>query len=85
MKSYRKCLTFVLLVLFSILTLDRAVLAQSDGNKTAPPKPPMAEKKPKTLKIHGTTLVDEYFWLREKSNPQVMDYLRAEDSHRGQD
>jgi oligopeptidase B len=39
----------------------------------------MAEKKPKTTKIHGSTLVDDYFWLREKTNPQVMEYLRSED------
>ncbi len=41
----------------------------------------MAEKKPKTTKIHGAILVDDYFWLREKSNPQVMEYLRAEDAY----
>jgi oligopeptidase B len=81
MKNHRKCLTSVLLVLLSILTLDRAALAQSEGNGTAPPTPPMAEKNPKTLKIHDTTLVDDYFWLREKSNPKVMEYLRAEDAY----
>jgi oligopeptidase B len=81
MKSHRKRLTSILLVLFSILTVYHAVLAQSDGNGTAPPTPPMAEKNAKTLKIHDTTLVDEYFWLREKSNPKVLDYLRAEDAH----
>jgi len=41
----------------------------------------MAEKKPKITKIHGETLVDDYFWLREKSNPQVMEHLKAEDAY----
>ncbi|HWF88488.1 MAG TPA: S9 family peptidase [Pyrinomonadaceae bacterium] len=41
----------------------------------------MAEKKPKTTNIHGTTLVDDYFWLREKTNPAVMAHLQAEDAY----
>ncbi|HKE56199.1 MAG TPA: hypothetical protein VKB46_05850, partial [Pyrinomonadaceae bacterium] len=41
----------------------------------------MAEKKPKTTNIHGVTLVDDYFWLREKSNPEVMTHLQAEDAY----
>jgi len=41
----------------------------------------MAEKKTKTTNIHGTTLVDDYFWLREKTNPAVMAHLQAEDAY----
>ncbi|HYV83207.1 MAG TPA: S9 family peptidase [Pyrinomonadaceae bacterium] len=41
----------------------------------------MTEKKPKTTNIHGTTLVDDYFWLREKTNPAVMAHLQAEDAY----
>ncbi|HEX6717840.1 MAG TPA: S9 family peptidase [Pyrinomonadaceae bacterium] len=41
----------------------------------------MAEKKPKTTNIHGVTLVDDYFWLREKTNPAVMAHLKAEDAY----
>jgi oligopeptidase B len=41
----------------------------------------MAEKKTKTTNIHGETLVDEYFWLREKTNPDVMAHLKAEDNY----
>jgi len=41
----------------------------------------MAEKKTKTTNIHGVTLVDDYFWLREKTNPAVMAYLRTEDAY----
>lgn len=41
----------------------------------------MAEKKPKTTNIHGLTLVDDYFWLREKNNPAVMAHLKAEDAY----
>ena len=41
-------------------------------------RPPVAEKKPHKTEIHGYTLTDEYFWLREKSNPEVIKYLEAE-------
>src|SRR5262245_201578 len=43
--------------------------------------PPVAEKKPKPITVNGDTRVDDYFWLREKSNPAVMDYLHAEDAY----
>jgi len=71
-------------ILFSLLLVSYSVMAQSDGNgttKTTPPTPPMAEKKPKTTTIHGDTLIDNYFWLREKTNPQVMEYLHNEDAY----
>ena len=45
------------------------------------PAPPVAETRPHAVTIHGQTLTDEYFWLREKTNPQVMDYLKAEDAY----
>jgi oligopeptidase B len=41
----------------------------------------MAEKKTKTTNIHGDTLVDDYFWLREKNSPAVMAYLHTEDDY----
>jgi oligopeptidase B len=54
-------------------------LGQIDGTTT--PRPPVAEKKPKTTNIHGETLTDNYFWLREKSNPAVLRYLEAENAY----
>ena len=41
----------------------------------------MTEKKTKTTKIHGDTLVDDYFWLREKTNPAVIAHLEAENAY----
>ncbi|HKU77875.1 MAG TPA: S9 family peptidase [Pyrinomonadaceae bacterium] len=41
----------------------------------------MAEKKTKTTNIHGVTIVDDYFWLREKTNPAVMSHLKAEEAY----
>lgn len=77
-----KSLPLMWLVLFTVVfTANRAALAQAYGAGTAPLKPPMAEKKTKTTKIHGDTMIDDYFWLREKSNPQVVAHLEAENAY----
>ena len=34
-----------------------------------------------TTTIHGYTLKDDYFWLREKQNPEVLKYLEAENAY----
>jgi oligopeptidase B len=39
---------------------------------------PVARKVPHTTRLHGDTLVDDYFWLREKGTPEVESYLKAE-------
>ncbi|MGI9069429.1 MAG: S9 family peptidase [Pyrinomonadaceae bacterium] len=83
MKKYPKPLMMlVLFTLISAFTLNRAALAQTNGGGAASaPKPPMADKKSKTTTIHGETLVDDYFWLREKTNPAVIAYLESENAH----
>ena len=45
------------------------------------PKPPVAKKVPKTITIHGDERVDEYGWLREKSSPETIAYLEAENAY----
>ncbi|MEO0420729.1 MAG: S9 family peptidase [Pseudomonadota bacterium] len=47
------------------------------------PTPPIATEQPYELLAHGETRVDPYYWLRddERSNPQVLDYLRAENAY----
>jgi oligopeptidase B len=55
-----------------------SLLAQS---ATVASNPPVAAKTPHETKIHGYTLKDDYFWLREKSNPAVITYLEAENAY----
>src|SRR5260370_7099864 len=40
--------------------------------------PPVAKRVEHREARHGATVIDNYFWLREKSNPEVIDYLKAE-------
>src|SRR6185369_9963292 len=73
-------LFLLLLFVLTVLPNNSEIKAQSNGGAGAP-QPPMAEKKTKTTNIHGTTLVDNYFWMREKTNPAVMSHLQAEDAY----
>ena len=43
-------------------------------------QPPVAPKIPHALTLHGETLEDDYFWLRDKSDPRVTAYLVAENA-----
>ncbi len=45
------------------------------------PTPPIAKKIPKTDVLHGDIRQDDYFWLREKDNPEVIAYLREENAY----
>lgn len=41
-------------------------------------KAPVAKRLPKELTLHGDTRIDDYYWLNERDNPEVMDYLKKE-------
>jgi oligopeptidase B len=43
--------------------------------------PPVAKKVPHETTIHGRTLQDDYFWFRDKSNPEVIKYLTSENAY----
>lgn len=42
---------------------------------------PVAKKIPHTLTIHGDIRTDDYFWLNNRENPDVIDYLNAENAY----
>ncbi|WP_373464025.1 S9 family peptidase [Flavobacterium lindanitolerans] len=43
--------------------------------------PPTAKKIPKTLEKHGDKRVDDYFWLNDRQNKEVIDYLNSENQY----
>ncbi|HEU4947087.1 MAG TPA: S9 family peptidase [Kribbella sp.] len=44
-------------------------------------KPPVAPRKPIERTHHGDVFVDDYEWLRDKTDTEVLDYLRAENAY----
>jgi len=45
-------------------------------------KPPVAKTVAKSITQHGETRSDPYFWLRDKTNPETIAYLEAENRYR---
>jgi len=43
--------------------------------------PPKAKPIPKNLTTHDHVRVDDYYWLRERENPEVIAYLEAENEY----
>ncbi len=72
-----------------------ALLALAGCVATAPPKlveapvspppaplaPPSAKKDAKVETIHGVRRLDDYYWLRNKGTPEVVDYLQKENAY----
>ena len=45
------------------------------------PKPPVAKMAPLTTTLFGDTRVDNYFWLRDRTDPDTIPYLEAENAY----
>ncbi len=43
--------------------------------------PPVAKIIPHSLEIHGHKRVDNYYWLNDRENPEVIDYLNKENEY----
>jgi len=42
---------------------------------------PLASKKPHLLETHGHKRQDSYYWMNDRENPEVIDYLNAENAY----
>ncbi len=62
-----------------ILTLGLTLTIQAGP----PDTPPVANRIEHREERHGATVIDNYFWLRDKSNPAVIEYLKAENAYTG--
>jgi oligopeptidase B len=79
-----KRLTLPALLLAACVSTGILTMAQTQTNGPAapqPPAPPVAKKVPRTSEVHGVKLSDDYFWMRDKKNPEVISYLEAENAY----
>jgi oligopeptidase B len=44
-------------------------------------KPPLAAKKPTIFTNHNDKRIDNYYWLNQRENPEVIEYLKAENAY----
>jgi len=68
------------------IVLISAILATScknnnNTNLETKTKAPTANKIPTNLEKHGDVRVDDYFWLNDRENPEVIDYLERENEY----
>src|ERR1035437_4367515 len=64
--------------------IGKAALLSATGllaQTPEPPAPPVAHRVERREVRHNATIIDDYFWLREKSNPKVVQYLEAENAY----
>ena len=67
--AWKKCVTVLLAIAIGV---SAAIAA---------PIPPVAKQAPKVDTLFGTVMIDNYYWLREKTNAEVIDYLKAENAY----
>ena len=66
------------LLLAAVIPTGMLTMAQTQTNG---PAPPVAKKVPRTVEVHGVKLSDDYFWMRDKKDPEVISYLQAENAY----
>ena len=65
----------------SLIALPIVVAVSGPVLKAQDLKPPVAAMKSRIDTLHGEVRTDNYFWLREKSNSEVIAYLEAENAY----
>jgi oligopeptidase B len=77
----KKSLLAVLLGLMTTYLNADDKTANNAKTPGAPPAPPVAKKVHTENHVNGGNLVDDYGWLRDKKNPEVAQYLEAENAY----
>src|SRR5688572_9286930 len=58
-----------------------AIGVSAPGLTAQNPTPPIAKTIAKIDTLHGDVLTDNYFWIRDKTKPEVIAYLNAENAY----
>ncbi|HEY0380056.1 MAG TPA: S9 family peptidase [Pyrinomonadaceae bacterium] len=77
----RKSQTVLALLVLSLLLNDLAAQTRRSSSPAQTLTPPKAERIMRGVSAHGESWIDSYFWLREKEDPRVLAYLRAENAY----
>ncbi len=65
----------------SLTCCDSANSVQKLNNMTETTTIPKCKKQPKSLNIHNHERIDNYYWLNQREDQQVIDYLNAENEY----
>ena len=68
-------------VIAFLMVMSTAPLPAESPDQAASPAPPVARRVPKVDVVHGDRREDDYFWIRDKKDPEVKAYLEAENAY----
>jgi len=75
-------LTIIISVIFTVSCTDERKEERNNMTESqAKAKAPKAKKIPQDLKIHDDHRIDNYYWLNERENQDVIDYLNEENAY----
>lgn len=69
------------LITIASLIFAVSINAQKTSKTAMEIIPPKAKKIPKKLITHGDVRIDNYYWLNDPDNPEVINYLKAENDY----
>jgi len=72
---------YLIVVSMASLIFATSCKKKSDTDNNMDITPPKAEKIAKNLEMHGDVRVDNYYWLNQKDDPEVIDYLERENDY----
>ena len=69
-------------IILGIAVILSLFIIISNCTKARKTEPPVAEKIPQELTLHGHTRIDNYYWLNQRDNPKLIEYLEAENAYK---
>ncbi len=77
-----RVLTALTVLLFLVFIPSGCKQGENAKKLSEIPKPPVAKIIPHELTAHGHTRIDNYYWLNQRDNPEVLEYLEAENAYK---
>lgn len=72
------------LLVYCLCVIFTTSYSQNKNETMSNQKAPIASIKPTKLEKHGDVRMDNYFWLNDRENPEVIDYLNKENDYYNQ-
>jgi oligopeptidase B len=72
------------LLVYCLCIIFTTSYSQNKNETMSNQKAPIASIKPKKLEKHGDVRMDNYFWLNDRENPEVIEYLNKENDYYNQ-
>ncbi len=64
-----------------MVSLTLAVSCQNEKNTMTKPEAPVAKKIPKELTIHDDARIDDYYWMNDREDSEVIAHLEKENTY----